>query len=129
MTGNSLTHNLQPTKTSTFRARAQLQRATQPIRVTALCWVLKPPVYRTPRVTREGLKPVLWEDAGHRVGIPPRRPPLRLTARRVKPARGRTHPPITDLSSALPCISDLVTVATVQGFLFLSYTVAVRAGF
>ena len=27
--------------------------------------------------------------AGHRVGIPPRRPPLRLTARRVKPARGR----------------------------------------
>ena len=30
------------------------------------------------------------------VGIPLRRPPLRLTARRVKPACGPTHSPITD---------------------------------
>ena len=38
----------------------------------------------------------LRDGAGHRVGIPLRRPPLRLTARRVKPACGRTHSPITD---------------------------------
>ena len=41
-------------------------------------------------------KPILRDGAGHlRVGIPLRRPPLRLTARHVKPGCGPTPPPIT----------------------------------
>ena len=44
----------------------------------------------------------------HRVGIPPRRPPLRLTARRVKPACGQTNPPIDHRSpNAVNCFSSV----------------------
>ena len=64
--------------------------------------VIRHPVYTQRTTSQFTVLAILRDGAGHRVGIPLRRPLLRLTARRVKPARGRTHSPITDLGDRAP---------------------------